>query len=275
MKLLLKIALRYLLFTDPNKKHKNISFQSLFAILSVSLGVFALLLTITILNGFENEIITKIQKFSSHIKIQLYENKTLKDKSVILKAIDPIKNEIKSIYYEAESEAILTNNNDAEGVILKGVEPDYLKNILDRYKLEEFKSEQNLKNNLPEIIIGKKLQRKLNLKLGDEINILTLHQNLDIVEYKNHNFKISVIYESGMAEYDDIFCFVDLKIFQNMFLMGESFNTANINLINPENVKNYTNRIEAKLPRYYSVLNYLDLNKNLISWIQLQKGPTP
>lgn len=272
MKIEYKLALRYLIFTEPNKKRINISFQTFFAIISIAIGLCALLITFTILNGFENEIVTKIQKFSSHVQISLFSGERIKDKSKITTKLLKFENEIENINYELQTEAVVSNNQFTEGVILKGIEPEVLNKYLITYKVEGVFENKNSSNT---IFVGKKLLNNLNSKIGDEINLTTVETINGVTEFKNSSFLISGSFESGMSEYDDVYCFINYSTFQNIFQTNNSFNTANIFLKNPSNSQITAEKIRDELPNYYLVNSYLQLHRNLLSWINLQKGPTP
>ncbi len=275
MKIESKIALKYLIFSNPNSNKPNIAFQTFFAVVSVIVGILTLLLTFTILNGFENEIITKIQKFSSHIQISLYDNSLIKNNNSIIKGIKSVKDEIEFVSYESATEGIILSDNSAEGIILKGVEPYFINNILGKYLKDNLQNEKEYESEFANIIIGEKLLQKLNMQIGDTVAVSTIKQVSNKTEITNNSFIISTSYKSGMAEFDDINCYVELKKFQKLFAIGNSFNEANIYLKDPTKSEIIAANILKNIPSFYSATTFRELHRSILSWIQLQKGPTP
>ena len=159
-----EITLRFL------KARKNDGFLnviSIFSFIGISLGVAVLIIVMSVMNGFRTELINKIVGFNSHLTIKSYDQ--LIDKSKIES------NNLKLISQHAlfsnSGEAIILKNETSKGIVLRGYQSDDFSK-LEIIKNKNFKGNKfNLENN--SISIGNELSFSLNLKIGDEITILS------------------------------------------------------------------------------------------------------
>ncbi|MCB0744184.1 MAG: ABC transporter permease, partial [Ignavibacteriae bacterium] len=128
------------------------------------------------------------------------------------------------------------------------------------------------------IILGKKLAAKLKVEINDLVSIIALNNdespsvtNLPLIE----QFKVSGVYESGMAEYDDIFAYINFSTAKNLFEINDQVTGYNINLKNISEIDSTKNLLQDLLPYPYYVRSYRDINKHIFTWLELQQKPIP
>ncbi len=255
---------------------KFLSLISIITIGGIILGVTVLIMAISILNGFENNISKNIIKFNAHLNISGFSQKSLPDHYLTEKKLrKDLEGQYSNISPYIEKKVILSKKNRAEGIILRGIDSLTAENSIKRIIIE---GNYKLNKNNFGIIIGKKLAEKINAKLGDKLMVFALNNdeppslsNLPIIE----QFKITGIYESGMAEYDDIHAYCNFNIAENFFELNDEVTGYNINLLDISKIDSIKQVLNAKLPYPFNVRTYKDINRQIFTWLELQKQPIP
>ena len=193
------ISFKYLF---PKTRERFLSLITLFSFLGISLGVATLIIVMSVMNGFREELTSKILGINGHLKIQPIQSFKLTQRSELKRNIlDNFKNlNVNEIIL---GQGLLNYKSFSSGVLLKGVDDNFF------YERKIFK--ENLKNdslnlfkNNEGIFIGEKLRQKLDLKIGDYITIIspdsyeTILGNLP----RSGSFKVVGFFSVGMYEYD-------------------------------------------------------------------------
>ncbi len=252
-----------------------ISFITLIAIIGIMLGTSALIIAISISNGFEKELKEKVIGFTSHIQISKFDVRYF-DK-YDWKSLEKIKmtSNVKFVSPFAGGEAMIRSNYAIEGVYLKGILPEYDFSIVKR-SIVEGKYDFDESDGIPKIIIGKKLANKIGVEIGDKIAILAVDpNNLYFSAPKIEQFKVSGIYETGMAEYDDIFVYVRLDHAQYLFELGNKVTGFDVMVENVNLIDETALLIQDKLGYPYYARTMYQMYRNLFAWLELQKKPVP
>ncbi|MCL5028952.1 MAG: ABC transporter permease [Bacteroidetes bacterium] len=268
------ISKRYIF---SKKDSKFISFISGISITGIALGVATLIIALSILNGFENTITNKIIDFDSHIQISSF-TETLPDYHY---ALPILKNKIQpyavSINPFVSKLAIISSRTIKDGVSIKGIRSeDYWKGVKEDIVNGKFNLYDD--ENLPAIIIGKKLADKLMVKVGDRVTVFALNKD-QIPSAQNppniQRFIITGIFESGMAAFDDLVAYVDIKTAQRLFNIGNYISGYDIRVNNISKIDSLTNYLTDHLSYPYATRSIYQIHRNIFTWIALQKKPIP
>jgi len=255
---------------------KLLSLISVITIAGIVVGVSVLIIAISILAGFEKNISENIIKFNSHINISGFSQKSLHDHYLVKRKIShELENKYSSISSYISKKVILSYKKNAEGIILEGIEPKYaelsLKRIITDGKYELSKDNFG-------IVIGQKLADKFSAKLGDKLTVFALNNdeppsisNMPMVE----QFTITGIFESGMAEYDDIYAYINFSIAENFFELNDEVTGYNINLFDITKIDSTKEKLSSLLSYPFYTRSYKDINKHIFTWLELQKQPIP
>ncbi len=262
-------------FTFSRKDSKFISFISAISVAGIALGVATLVIALSILNGFERTITNKLVDFDSHIKIMSYRS-TLPDYHVFDKEIKSwTDNNLKEISPYASKLAIISGKKIKEGVNIKGILPEFGSSIRKNIIKGEFKLDVG---DNASIIIGQKLANKLRVQNGERITLFSL-MNDELPSPENlpsiKRFTITGIFESGMAEYDDLNVYIHLNEAQKLFGIGDNVTGYDITVNNVTKIDSLTELLSAKLRYPHFVRSIYQLHRNIFTWIELQKKPIP
>ena len=264
-------------YTFSKKDSKFITFISSISIIGIALGVATLIIALSILNGFEQTITNKIISFDSHIRITSYKNILPNYHEALPLIKKDVKPYVTSVTPFVSKLAIISSKYEKEGVSIKGIIPNEKWNGV-KNDIIEGKYDFSSKNNLPSIIIGKKLANKLLINVGDKVTIFALDKN-EIPSPQNmpniEQFRISGIFESGMSAYDDLNAYIDLKSAQKLFNIGDNVTGYDIKLNNITKIDSLTSFLRNTLGYPYSVRSIYQIYRGIFTWISLQKKPIP
>lgn len=266
------IASRYL---RAEKGKGFFTFISAISIIGVALGSAALIIALTVLGGFEREITEKVIGFGSHIQIAGYQHQPLQNYLSTIATIEHSSPAIKAVQPYVAREALIRSSESVDGILLKGIEP--LRDIsgVSKYLVEGTYVITREPGALPSVVIGKKLAAKLALRVGDKAVVFGTGATPEVGPMRATQFRITGIYESGMAEYDDVFAFTSLQDAQQLFQFGTAVSGYEVLVTTLDSVDTIADRLQQELgyPHYARTLyqNY----RNLFSWIELQKKPIP
>ncbi len=241
------------------------------ALISISIGIFFVLISSFILNGFKDEIKKKIFSFSGHYDLSSYSNglsfknsplDLTKGLFINYKNIE----DIESIQpYVLNSALIQGENTTIDGVIFKGIEENYIENIYSQ--VDEFEK------NLPfssSIIISSAISSRLNINLND--TVVVLFPNNPPVFRKLY---VKGIFSTGLEEIDNSIVFGDIKLSRKIYGWDEStasgIHILASNYSDPlllEKIKSetsYDEYVESTESKYIQIFDWLRLlDKNVI-----------
>ena len=259
------IAFRYL---KPKKKEGFLKVISAFSFSDIALGVAILIIVMSVMNGFRTELINKILGFNPHIIIKPYSKRIYKEN---ISALDEVKNYIKTTSYTFNGQAILINKENTTGILVRSYIQDDL-NKIDLIKNGIIDGSLNLFN--PNTIsIGKELAISLNLIVGDEItlmstsNLQTPFGNLPLQE----KFKISSVFSTGLAEFDQNFIFMPFENARSLFELTDMDINLEIFLKNPNKAQFIKEKIQGKFIDQY-IYSWEDLNKSFFGALKVERN---
>jgi len=239
------------------------------------LGTAALIITLSILDGFEREIKEKVVGFTSHIQVQGFQNLPLPDYH---RAIDRVMKEISAVKamspYVAK-EGMIRAGDAVDGIFLKGIDPAMDVSAPRHYLVEgTFLSEKQ--QGINQIVIGKKLANRLNVTIGDKLVVFGLPQGrTQSTQPRAMQFRLVGIYESGMAEYDDIYAYTHLSNAQKLFQLGDDILGYDILVNDIMQVDDVAKQVQELLGYPHYARTVFQLYRNLFSWVELQKKLSP
>ena len=254
-------------FLKARKKDGFLNIISIFSFIGISLGVAVLIIVMSVMNGFRSELINKIVGFNAHITVKPYEKKieidNLKKTNVQLISNDLI--------LSNSGEAIMIKSDTSKGVVLRG----YTRKDFPKLKIIKDQTFIGEKNNLRKnyISIGKELSFTLNLKIGDNITIMSSSSIETIIGSlpKQKTFTVFSLFESGLADFDNNIVFVNLNTLEEFFNLDDNDRNLEIYLKNPQNIENQKLIVQKMFPNEF-VYSWSDMNSSLFSALKVERN---
>ena len=270
------IARRYLKSQRSSGKKEFISFLTFIAIAGIALGVSALIITLTILAGFESEIKTKVAGLTTHIQVTGFQSQTFSHYGEAAEKIRTNIPEISSIAPFVAKEGMASYRKAVEGVLVKGVDPDHDITATRKYLVEGSYDIREGRDHIAPCVVGRRLLNKLRASCGDTIVVFGLSGNYaELRESKILPFVIRGVYESGMSEYDDVYLFTDISAAQNLFQLGPVATGFDVLLDDITTAPGVAEKIQDLMGYPYYPRTLFQLYRNLFTWLELQKRPVP
>ena len=251
-----KIIIKRFLFSK--KTDGFISIFSWFSIIGITIGVAAIIIVMSVMNGFREELTNRLLGINGHINV-FSENQEISKNEIDF--LNPKQNDY-TLIPSAETQALIISNNFSKGIILRGYDNDLLddKHFLNNKILKG----RIFQNNLNDVVIGYVLANQLGLTIDDKIKIAipktdkTIFGN--IPRFKTLN--IVGIFNIGMYEYDANFIFTHTNIANKLLLLGDdNFNQIEIFINDP-------NQVEVIQDKINKIINSEKLNLYTSSWKQ-------
>ena len=251
----------------PKKKEGFLKVISIFSFLGITLGVAILIIVMSVMNGFKTDLTNKILGLNPHIVIQ--GNSFKIDENYIGKLKKLFKSVRISKTYSGEG--VIIGNENAKGIIIKGIDPSKKANFNFLNKNIVKGNSKDLKKN--QAIIGAELAYNLELELGDKINLMssafiaTPFGGLP----KQESFEIVGIFNTGFYEFDQNFVFLNLNDVLSIFEKNENDNNLEIYINNPIEANYYKKKIQT-LNQNFFVYTWSDLNKTFFSALKVERN---
>jgi lipoprotein-releasing system permease protein len=262
------IALRYL----KVRKKSLFSFTTtLIAIGGTTLGVAALVITLAVMSGFQNDIREKILGIQPHIVITRLDSNTFKDYQSIGGIIKKNKSVTSMLPFIYKQGIIRGDNASSSGIIIKAINYKLEDNILNLSKqLASSDIEFNsLTIGKSSIILGQELAKSIFVDSGDNV-ILMFPESFTSLP-KMYKFKVAGVIKSGIYDFDSSLGFIDLKEAQRIFGLDNSVTGLDIHIKSLEETSKVTSLIQKSLAYPYRAKSWIDMNKNLFHALKLEK----
>lgn len=184
------------------------------ALSAIALGFAVMIIAVSIVTGFKEEIRNKVIGFSSHIQISNYdENNSYETRPVDIdpKLIRTIQSdpEVKHVQLFATKAGIVKSGDQIEGVVAKGISTDFDWTFFNERMVSGKAFSVNSRSD--SVVVSMNLATKLGLKTGDPLIMYFVQQ-----PPRARKFVISGIYKTGLEEFDDLYLFCDLRHLQKI-----------------------------------------------------------
>ena len=259
-------------FLFSKKTDGFISIFSWFSIIGITIGVAAIIIVMAVMNGFREELISRLLGINGHLNIYSNSGQITKEEVNIIKS-DFSDNQLIPLI---QTQALVISNEFSKGVFLRGYDNEYLDDL--HFLKQNIVEGKLFGNNINDIVIGYVLANKFGLSVGDEIKIAipktdnTIFGN--IPRFKT--LTVSGILNLGMYEYDSNFVFSNISIARKLLVLeDQNFNLIEIFTQSPNNIEiiqdKVNRRIIANNFRLYTS-SWKENNSTLINALNVEKN---
>jgi lipoprotein-releasing system permease protein len=274
MSLELFIAKRYL---RAKRRTGFISIITYVSIGGVMIGVTALILVLSVMNGFEEEVRSRLIGVDAHLRLRkyFYENITETDSLMqMVRSVDHVTGVSPAIF----EEGMIKSKSAQKPTGIRAIDPetaDAVTNLSDKVVLGELNFEPKEINGrmYPGIVLGKYLADAiLALNLGEVVTVWSMPKEGGFfAQPKVMQFYVAGLLELGYYEYDKLFSYISIEDGQQLFDLGDGVSWIEIRIDDYERAGKVGEEIEELLGYPYTTLTWFELNRSLYSWMEIEK----
>ncbi len=262
------IAMRYL---RARRSHGSISVIAGFSFLGIVLGVAALIVVMSVMNGFRHDLLDKMIGLNGHIFLQGLET-PLNDYAAVTDRVSKVKGVTLALPL-VEGQALASSQFGASFSLVRGIEEKDLRRVpgvganIIQGSLDGFDEGQGL-------AIGAKLAEHLSLRIGDKITIISPRgaQTPFGVTPRTKGYSVAAIFQIGISNFDNTFVFMPLPEAQAFFNLDEQANVIEVYADNPDAMDLMHERIEPVLQRPMMMVDWRQRDKSFFDVLAVERN---
>jgi lipoprotein-releasing system permease protein len=266
------VALRYL---KAKRRQAAISIITVISVLGVTAGVCALVISLAVNNGFREELETRLLGATANINLVRKENDGIRNFDELSRKLASIPHVI-AIAPSLYDEVLISKGSRAQGMVLKGVEPD--KEIKVGTLLRHLRegSLDGLSQTFPSadpIIIGKELATQLGAFVGDTVLVTSPQGYLTPIEVvpKFRHFRVVGVFDSGMFDIDNAWAFTNLGAAQRLLDLADVVSVLEFKIDDIYRAPEVADAIRRAAGKGFDSTTWIEQNHSLFSALRLER----
>lgn len=285
------------------RKDRSISVITKISIIGVAIGVMALIVALSVMNGFEKDLKSALQRVNGDLTvytlspggIKWSEESSLAEKTRAVEGIE-------ALAPFTHHQAFIMGKHKPMLTLIKGIdtslEPEVspihffvrtesFENKRDNTRIgedDETQSKEILKQlsahsigdegrQVYGIIVGSQLAKELGVDIGDWVKVMSLEARItpmgDMPRAKR--FKVVGFFESGLPTADEFFSVIDIDLAQKLFKMGDRISGLTLRVENRNKADKYKEKLQEAIGFPYIINTWIDQNRNLFAMFELEK----
>jgi len=235
------------------------------SIIGMMVGTFAMIISLAVMNGFEERVINKLIGFEGDIRIT-----GINKYAALEQAYNKVKSDAsidKAMLYKERIGMIIGRDDSKRMATFKAVELEGLDTFYDIEFINK-----GMKTSNPEIVIGNLLAQRLNVDIGDQLTIMSpidqtnffgLPQMIDVT--------VSRIFHAQVLDFDDRVVFISPDVGNRLFLRKQNYDGIDIRLVDRKNLVDIKMQLEKTFSDHLSIKTWEDLHRGLISAMRVER----
>ncbi|MDH3645393.1 MAG: lipoprotein-releasing ABC transporter permease subunit [Gammaproteobacteria bacterium] len=262
------VGLRYV---RPKTRTGFVSFISAISMLGITIGVAVLIIVLSVMNGFEQELRERILALASHATITGFDDTLPHWRTVQEHALE--NDGVVAVAPFIEGEGMLINGEHLSGVLVRGMDPEAERDVSALGRLMTAGSPDDLEQGAYGIVIGAPLAKALNLSLGDQTILLISKAKVTPAGIlpRMKRFTVVGIFEAGMHEFDRGLAFVHIKDAAKLYRLGDSVSGVRLRLGDMFDAPRIVTTIAREVGGGVYVSDWTRKHSNFFRSIQLTK----
>jgi lipoprotein-releasing system permease protein len=265
------LGMRYL---KAKRKQAFISVITIISALGVMMGVMALVVVLSVMNGFRADMMSKILGVNSHLLIMSYGG-PFEDYQKTEGIIAGMEGIVASTPF-ISSQVMFNNSGNVTGAIFWGINPETAGDVVDlktMIKRGSLESLRRTSDGMPAIIIGCELAKQTDSDIGDIVTVISPEGKLTPMGRvpNTRQFKVSAIFDSGMYEYDASMVYVALEEAQDFLALGKRVSGLRVKIKDVFESEKIALAVQEKLGHPFLTKDWKAMNKSLFAALKLEK----
>ncbi len=263
------IGLRYL---RAKKRNGFVSFISVISVAGIALGVMALIVVLSVMNGFQKEIRGQLLSVAPHMELGFYESNGQPWQD-LQKLAQKQKEVIASAPFVVD-QALLSNAGEVRGVPMRGIDPALEDKVVEFGKQMTSGSMNDLKPGEFNIVLGQDLAQALDVKVGEKVTVITPEGNVTPAGMvpRLKQFTVVGTVKTKVYEVDNTLALIDLKDAQVLYRLGDDVTGVRLKLQEPQDAPALINKLVPNdLRNQIWARDWTFQNRSYFEAVQLEK----
>jgi lipoprotein-releasing system permease protein len=265
------VAMRYLM---SRKSDRFTSIIGTFSLVGIMLGVATLIIVLSVMGGFRQELLGRILGLNGHMGIYAADRGNLRDFDAITATIRRQPGVVTATPV-VEGQVLLSGaGNSATGGLVRGIRPEDLRtkaivaNNIRAGSLDQFQGDDA-------VAIGTRLAYRLGLNIGDKITVISPQGRATVIGTipRLRAYTVVALFEVGMNEYDSSYVFMPLPAAQVYFQTGpEAVTQIEVFVQDPTRVREVNREIRLALNQPVRIIDWQDSNSSFFAAVQVERN---
>lgn len=262
------VSLRYL---RSRRQEGFISVIAWFSLLGIGLGVATLIIVMSVMNGFRQELLGRILGINGHLSVAAH-SQALTDYETLVEKIAQIPGVV-GVSPLIEGQVMASANSVAQGAVIRGISPADLEArelVADNIVAGDLSgfSEEN------SIVIGQRLAYKLGIGVGDTINLISPKGTVTAFGTvpRMRAYEVAALFDIGMYEYDSAFIFMPLDAAQVYFQLKDSVSNLEVFVENPDDAPGMAPLVLSVVGSGMRIHDWQRANASFFNAIQVERN---
>jgi lipoprotein-releasing system permease protein len=265
------VAMRYL---RARRQEGFISVISWFSLIGIALGVATLIVVMSVMNGFRQELFQRVIGLNGHMNLYAMQG-PIDDYQPLLDRISKVP-DVLSVAPTVEAQALITHEGSASGAYVRGMSADAIRsrptiaNHIVAGSLNNFEDSN--------IAIGVRMAERLDLRIGDTLTLISPVSQSTVfgAAPRMRGYKIAAVFDVGMFEYDNNFVYMPLPAAQIFFATGSSVTALEMFVRNPQDMRKVRSDIVAAIgstqPQPVRLVDWQQNNSSFFTALQVERN---
>jgi lipoprotein-releasing system permease protein len=264
----LLVGLRY---TRARRRNRFIGINSAVSMIGIAVGVWALIVVLSVMNGFQKEVRTRILGVVSHLQILADDNR-LEDWQGVTKIVAQHPRVVATAPF-VQAQAMLSNGQSVRGAIVRGVLPGEEEKVADLARHMRTGKLEDLQPGEYGVVLGADLARNLGVLRGDKIALVAPQGVVTPagVIPRLKQFTLVGVFEAGIVDADSGLALVHMRDAQTLYQMGESVSGVRLKLDDLFASRAVAYELLGKLPRNMYASDWTRSHANFFRAVEIEK----
>ncbi|HYI88000.1 MAG TPA: lipoprotein-releasing ABC transporter permease subunit [Burkholderiales bacterium] len=264
----LMVGLRY---TRARRRNRFIGVNSAVSMIGIAVGVWALIVVLSVMNGFQKEVRTRILGVVSHLQI-LAEDNRLADWQSLAKIAAQHPRVVASAPF-VQAQAMLSNGQSMRGAVVRGILPGEEDKVADLAQHMRTGSLDALRAGEFGVVLGADLARALGVLRGDKIALIAPQGIVTPagVIPRLKQFTVVGVFEAGLVDADSGLALVHMQDAQTLYQMGPAVSGVRLKLDDLFAARTVAYELLSKLPPNVFASDWTRSHANFFRAVEIEK----
>ena len=233
----------------------------------IAIGVMALIVVLSVMNGFENDIQTKLLGTQSHIIISNFRGGISNPKEVMENALKV--NDVMAATPFILSQGLVSAPGGISGAVIRGIDPVSASNVI---RLKEIITRGTTNLGKDGVLVGSELAATSGITVGDAVTLISPTGTITPLGMipKSMTFIVRGIFSTGMYEFDSNMVYISLAAAKKLFML-DMVSGIEVKVSDIYKAESISKKIQGRLGEGYWTKTWKDMNKSLFSALRLEK----